>query len=257
MSEEYICEDCGKSYKSRSGLWKHQKKLGHGSFSEKIGTEEGYSGTPDDPVQASTSSETISPVEETVRLPTSSSDATDDPPQDTHSPKWMSFDFGSDESTDTIPTAFKSILTPVPAGSGKLSKAQAQALENQNKGILKMMLSTGDVLLSKYGQAVSLDPDFEVRHSEADKDLVANAQYRWMEEKGFFLTNYISSGMIAGGLTVHYFGAPIIRIRRKAKKKLFKGRGLLARLPLIGRLFRRKQEIPDIGQSSEVSLNEA
>ena len=236
---DYTCETCGKSYKSRSGLWKHQKKLGHGKFAD-----------------------TIREVEETIPIDDSSPSGGDevspippdrpsaDPPEDT--PKWMDFDFGSDESTDTIPTTFKSILTPAPAGSGKMSKAQAAALEKQNKGILKMGLTTVDVLLSKYAQAVTLDPDFVVAHSEADKDLVANAQYRWMEEKGFFLTNYLSTGMIAGGLTLHYVAAPVYRIRKKAKKKLFKGRGLLARLPLIGRLFRRKQEVSELGQTVEI-----
>ena len=28
----YVCETCGKEYKTRSGLWKHQKKLGHGKY---------------------------------------------------------------------------------------------------------------------------------------------------------------------------------------------------------------------------------
>lgn len=251
---EHICETCGKEYKTRSGLWKHQKKLGHGKFA------------PDHISQAT--HENALPVEETQSFGGESVRPTNtdtppvlestSPPEDT--PEWMSFDFGSDtETTDTIPTTFKSVFTPVPSGSGKMTKAQAAALENQNKGILKMGLTTIDVLLTKYAQAITLDPDIEVKHSESDKDLVANAQYRWMEENGFFLTNYLSTGMIAGSLTVWYVGQPILRVRKKAKKRLFKGRGLLARLPLIGRLFRRKQpEVPEIGQSvEEVGLNES
>ena len=239
---DYTCETCGKSYKSRSGLWKHQKKLGHGKFAN---SDTDYI----PPTEERTGAETVPIIEsksagEKVRpIPPDSETS----PADT--PEWMDFDFGTSDSTDTIPSTFKSILTPMPGGGGKLSKAQAAALEKQNKGILKMGLTTVDVLLSKYAQAVTLDPDFVVAHSEADKDLVANAQYRWMEEKGFFLTNYLSTGMIAGGLTLHYVAAPVYRIRKKAKKKLFKGRGLLARLPLIGRLFRRKQEVSELGQT--------
>lgn len=238
---EYICEPCGKSYKTRSGLWKHQKKLKHGKYAsdeevieiiEQAYTKSSGENTSDSPIRSETP-----PVSDTI------------PPEDTQT-SWMDFDFGTDEeSTDTIPSTFKSVFTPVPSGSGKMSKAQSAALENQNKGILKMGLTTIDSLMSKYGQAVSLDPDFEVKHSDSDKELVSNAQYRWMEEKGFFLTNYLSTGMIAGSLTVWYVGAPMMRIRKKAKRKLFKGRGLLARLPLIGRLFRRKQEeTSEIGQ---------
>ena len=246
---DHTCETCGKQYKTRSGLWKHQKKLGHGKFAdqtETIPVEEtqsfgGESGSP-------TPSDIPPTLEESVS-----------PPEDT--PEWMSFDFGTDqEATDTIPSTFKSVFKPVASGTstGRMTKAQAAALENQNKGILKMGLTTIDVLLTKYAQAITLDPDIEVKHSDSDKELVANAQYRWMEEKGFFLTNYLSTGMIAGSLTVWYVGQPMLRVRKKAKKRLFKGRGLLARLPLIGRLFRRKQpEVPEIGQNAdEVRLNE-
>jgi hypothetical protein len=246
---EYICETCGKSYKTRSGLWKHQKAKGHGKFAE------GSIETQVIPVEESQSvvvAEQPTPQDtaQSTSVPNQAEAATD-------TPSWMDFDFSKpDDATDSIPATFKSILKPVPAGSGKMSKAQAAALEGQNKGILKMGLTTIDVLLSKYGQAVSLDPDFTVQHSESDKELVANAQYRWMEEKGFFLTNYISTGMIASGLTLHYVAAPVYRIRRKAKRRLFKGRGLLSRLPLIGRLFRRKQVEHEIGQTIEVESDE-
>lgn len=246
---EHICETCGKEYKTRSGLWKHQKKLGHGKFVSDYQTETVH-------VEESQSfgDESVRPTHTDDEPPVLESTSS---PEDT--PEWMSFDFGSDkETTDTIPSTFKSVFTPVPSG-GKMSKAQAAALENQNKGILKMGLTTIDVLLTKYAQAITLDPDIEVKHSESDKDLVANAQYRWMEEKGFFLTNYLSTGMIAGSLTVWYVGQPMLRVRKKAKKRLFKGRGLLARLPLIGRLFRRKQsQVSEIGQSvEEVGLDES
>ena len=245
---DHVCETCGKEYKTRSGLWKHQKKMLHGKFAsndEAIPIEETMSPAGD------SDSPTLSENPPPVIQPTI-------PAEDT-SQQWMHFDFGSDEeTTDTIPSTFKSVFKPVPMGSGKMSKAQAAALENQNKGILKMGLTTIDVILTKYAQAITLDPDIEVKHSESDKDLVANAQYRWMEEKGFFLTNYLSTGMIAGSLTVWYVGQPIMRVRKKAKKRLFKGRGILARLPLIGRLFKRKQtDSPEIGQSvEEVGLNE-
>ena len=230
---EHNCDQCDKVYKTRAGLWKHKKA----KHEEK-------------PVEVIPISES---PEETDSISAPPRSPTDDSPGDTPSPRWMDFDFGSNESTDTIPTTFKSVFQPVPAGHGKMSKAQAQALENQNKGILKMILSFIDLGLTKYGQVVSLDPEFEVKHSENDKELVANAQHRWMEEKGFFLTNYISTGMIAGGLTLHYVAAPMYRIRKKAKRKLFKGRSLLSRLPLIGRLFKRRQpETTEIGQEVEI-----
>jgi hypothetical protein len=226
---EHACDQCEKTYKTRAGLWKH-KKAKH-SETETI---------------AHSTSPEVEPI------PPGSDMPIEEPPSGDTSPSWMNWDFGSSEdATDTIPFGFKSIVTPVPGDWGNMSKAQRQALENQNLGILKMGLSSIDVLLSKYGQAVTLDPDFEVKHSEDDKNLVANAQYRYLEEKGLFLTNYLSTGMIAGALSVWYVGSPTIRIRKNAKKKLFKGRGLLARLPLIGRLFKRKQDVHIIGQNVE------
>lgn len=232
---EHPCDQCEKSYKTRAGLWKH-KKAKHEDIQE-IAEEEVSSSSGDKD-----------------SIPPSSFAHTDEAPDDT-SPAWLDWDFGANEdTTDTIPFGFKSIVTPVPGEYGKMSKAQRQALETQNIGILKMGLSTIDLLLSKYGQAVSLDPDFEVKHSESDKSLVANAQYRYLEEKGLFLTRYLSTGMIAGSLTSWYVLAPAYRIRKNAKRKLFRGRGLLSRLPLIGRLFKRKSDDFVIGQNVEEAI---
>jgi len=231
---EHNCDQCEKSYKTRAGLWKH-KKAKH----------EETSPIAEEPVSSSSGVEKSIPPHSPI---------TDDTPDDT-SPAWLDWDFGTDENTtDTIPFGFKSIVTPVPGEYGKMSKAQRQALETQNIGILKMGLSSIDIILSKYGQVVSQNPDFEVRHSETDKNLVANAQYRYLEEKGLFLTQYLSTGMIAGSLTSWYVLAPAYRIRKNAKRKLFKGRGLLARLPLIGRLFKRKQITTEIGQDTQEAI---
>lgn len=248
MTDEYVCETCGKSYKSRSGLWKHQKKLGHGKFeSVKIGEGEVDSNTNNDPSQTSVGTDTSKSPVGSEDSPNPSSDAPPAPTGDT-TYDWMDFDFGTSEATETIPAPLKSIVRPMPGDGSKLSKAQLKVLEQQNKGILKMGLTTVDTLLTAYGKAVSLDETFEVRHTESDKDLVANAQYAYMEEKGFFLTNYLSTGMIAGSLTVWYVGAPLLRIRKNAKKKLIRGR-LFSRLPLIGRFFKKKEEPSDIGQT--------
>ena len=235
---DHDCDQCEKTYKTRAGLWKH-KKAKHGEESDQEETHREVTNN------SSGDGDTSSPPP--------SSAHTDESPDD--SPDWLNWDFGSaDDSTDTIPFGFKSIVTPVPGDIGKMSKAQRQALETQNIGILKMGLSTIDVLLSKYGQAVSLDPDFEVKHSESDKSLVANAQYRYLEEKGLFLTKYLSTGVIAGSLTTWYIAAPAYRIRKNAKRKLFKGRNILSRLPLIGRMFKKKSDSYVIGQNAEEVL---
>lgn len=241
---DYVCEDCGKAYKSRSGLWKHQKKMRHGKFADQETESEVI------PIMETSQSVGGESDPSTSSLNTSASDEA--PPTDTDErPSWMDWEFDDQEASDVLPTAFKSIATSPQMGSSKLSKAQREALEKQNKAILKMGLTAIDAGLTRYGRAVSLDEDFTVSHTEEDKDLVAGAQYRYLEEKGLFLTNYLSSGVIAASLTGWYIAVPMYRIRKNAKKKLIRGR-LLSRLPLIGRFFKPKDEIPDIGQNTEV-----
>lgn len=241
---DHVCETCGKTYKSRSGLWKHQKKLKHGKFA----------------IDESTIEETVQPIEPQVKesgggdpsvSPSFDPEGVDSIPPDTEPPSWLDWDFEEgEEATETLPSPLRSIASSPQMGSSKMSKAQREALENQNKAILKMGLSSVDVLLTQYGKAVSLDEEFEVRHSEADKELVASAQYRYLEEKGLFLTNYLSSGMIAASLSGWYVAVPLYRIRKNAKRRLIRGR-LLSRLPLIGRFFKPKVEVAPIAQNTE------
>ena len=128
-----MCETCGKSYKSRSGLWKHQKAKGHGKFADSSPIEEEKTliveETQSTDDQASVRPNDVPPTVSSVDTPSSF--------------EWADFDFGSnEETTDTIPAALKSVVKPVPQGSGKMTKAQYVALENQNKAILKMGLTT-------------------------------------------------------------------------------------------------------------------
>ena len=270
--KEYVCETCGKEYKTRAGLWKHQKKYKHGKYAESdpepesesdmIVEERGDSLTPD---ESSTSSER-SDTEESVggdgedlsdQSSTESSKPIDDPPDSPtdpqDQPEWLTFQFSKEEgSTDAIPTTFKAAVSSGSGKKGKLTKSEREALIKRNTAILKLGLTSVDHLLSKYAQAVTLDPEMKISHSESDKDLVANAQMAYLEEKGLFLTNYLSTGVVAASLTGWYIGAPVMRIRKQAKRKLFKGRGLLSRLPLIGRFFKRKKTILD--QNGEVVI---
>lgn len=241
----YVCETCGKEYKTRSGLWKHQKKLGHGKFAQESRPEE----------PEILESKPAEPENEVLHS-SSSASTTQAVGEDTFSDdEWFNFDFGeSEDKTDTIPTPLKLVVNqPIDVG-GKMTKAQREAFKTQNMALLKMGLTTTDLLLSKYGQAITLDKEFKVEHSESDKDLVANAQYRYLEEKGLFLTNYLSSGIVAGSLTAWYIGSPLMRIRKKRKKSSMVG-GLLSRLPLIGRLFKRKPKV-EIAQNVDDGVDE-
>lgn len=229
------CLQCEKTYKTRAGLWKHVKAKHQVDNEETIEISESTG-------EGESSPASFNPPVEEAPSPV----GTEEPEE----PEWLSWNFENDENaTDVIPSALNSILDSPQMGSSKLSKAQRAALEKQNHALLKLGLTTVDILLSKYGSVVSEDPSFSVNHDEKTKDLVANAQYRYLEEKGLFLTNYLSSGAIALSLTSWYVAAPMVRIRKHAKKRFFKVR-ILSRLPLIGRFFKSK-EVHVIAQNTD------
>lgn len=238
--KEYKCETCGKEYAGRSGLYKHQKKLGHGRFAK----------VPDESPETVEISDSPAGGSASHASPPPSSPPAEDSPEE--SPDWFEWSFDEPEATDTIPAPLKSIVSGPQMSNSKMSKVQREALEKQNHALLKMGLTFIDLALTKYGSKVSEDPSFIVAHDEKTKELVASAQYRYLEENGIFLTNHLSSGMIAAGLTAFYIGGPVIRIRKHAKRRFFKTR-ILSRLPLIGRFFKsREVETTEIAQNTVV-----
>ena len=209
--------DDGREFKSRSGAWKHEQK-----------TES----TPD-PQAPSTV------AVETEVLPS------DDPITDTATvgTTWSSFDMGIDgEATDVIPSPLKMIAQPVDRRKKKLTAKELKQIQRTESALLKAGLTGVDTILTKYGQSRTQNPDFQVIHSESSKDMVANAQQEWLNEQGIFFTQYLGKGAVAGLLTTWYVGGPLIRIQKDSKKPFFKrSRSLLSRLPLIGRMFKKKK----------------
>lgn len=230
MTDEYPCKyDCGKVLKSRAGIYKHEQKCSYGN-SDTIGYNESEYESASGEVE-----------------PSSSLPPTNDPDVGTN---WMDFELGESTETDTIPAALK-MITASPTSKKKKSVKELKAIKDTEIGLLKMGLGGIDVVLTQYGKGVTLDKDFEVRHGDKTKTLVANAQHAWLEEKGITISKYASKGMIAGSLTAYYVGAPIMRIKKEAKKPMIKRigggfRGFMARLPLIGRLFKKKVEEPSL-----------
>jgi len=233
MTDEYPCkyDGCSKVLKSRAGIYKHSLKCEYGNI-DKIGSNESEYESASGEVE-----------------PSSSLPPTNDPDVGTNS-DWMDFELGESNETDTIPAALK-MITASPTSKKKKSVKELKAIKDTEIGLLKMGLGGIDVVLTQYGKGVTLDKDFEVRHGDKTKTLVANAQHAWLEEKGITISKFASKGMIAGSLTAYYVGAPIMRIKKEAKKPMIKRlgggfRGFFARLPLIGRLFKKKVEEPSL-----------
>ena len=75
--------------------------------------------------------------------------------------------------------------------------------------------------------------------------MVALAQYNWMMEKGIDPSSLVGTGAIAAAMTGYYVVPPVLKVRKKAKVRLFKNAGRIisipGRIPFIGRFFRRKK----------------
>jgi len=225
---------CGKSLSTRGGIYKHEQKCHMNPIQEPQETV-----AVEDSTVAMTDIPPSQPDSEQIMVEESSTAATS---------SWMDFDMGEpDDNTDVIPTTLKVVAAQKPPKNPKkMSPKEKEALKSTNLALLKMGLTGADALIQTYGRKVCDDPELVVKHSDKDKSLVAQAQWDWMSENDIILSTHISTGVIAGALTAHYLGAPIIRIQKNAKTPLsFAGGrigGFFRRLPLIGRLFGKKKK---------------
>ncbi len=241
-NKTHQCEGCGKKL-SKSGYYKHRK------------TCPDYLALSEEPAKTAP----IEPVEPVVF-----SDSTQEPPTPIESteedlssnseedgrPDWFDFDVGEEEGvTENIPTALKWAAGGVGDLGRNPSKAQLEAMHNTNLQILVGALGGVDLLIQSYGRAVTLDKELVVKHSSSDKEMVAHAQYQWLIEKGINPSDYVSTGAVAAAMTGFYIVPPVLKIRKRSKIGLFRGagkiRGFFARIPLIGRFFKRKVVVPE------------
>ena len=264
MAKKHVCPDCGKSYASRSGLWKHTQKF-QGSCrpdpvdgihkSEDDGSHlKANDLRSSDPIRV-TPEDSMSDGGEGSLDSVASPPPSPDPPLDTIGREpdpefedWAEFDLGIDEDvTEVIPAPLKVITAQDPRKTGrKPTQKELKAIRETETSILKAGLTGVDTILSHYGKGVTMNTDFQVVHSDQSKDLVANAQQEWLEEQGVQITAWLGKGAVAGILTSWYVGGPLLRIRKEAKKPMIKRIGggagsLMSRLPLIGRLFKKKK----------------
>ena len=170
-----------------------------------------------------------------------------DSPEVEEESSWMDWgDMNSDESaTDFMPSPLKALQKKVTKGKRtKRTKAELDSARTTSKSIITLGLTFTDTLLSIWGRGQLLDPDFVVQHTDRDKEITSDAVVGAMEEKGVFLSDAISRTTVASIMVGWYIGAPVYRIQKKSKRSLFRGgrgSGLLGRIPLIGRFFRRKK----------------
>lgn len=229
---EYVCDDCGKEYKSRSGLYKHKQRV-----------------HPEPEISDEEIEDDIEYMEGEFS-PTQDEDEFSSPPSTySDSDDWMDFTFDSDSddsATVRLPSVLKAVAKREKKSVKKMTKAELKIQSKTNIAILKMGLTGIDSLITKYGKAV-YRPEYECLHSDSDKELVANAQWEYLKESGLDLSTYLSTGGVALALTGWFVVPPVYEIQKNKQKTIFGkagrvGGSIMARIPLIGRFFKKREK---------------
>jgi hypothetical protein len=218
-STVWISDD-GREYKSKSGMWKRNKKLKSES-------------TPNESDAGATKEE-----EPTIA---------GDPSPSEPSVDWVNMDFGDAPVTEVIPAPLKRIK-PRGVGTGKPTKKQLEAERQMNEGILVTGYKTGDYLMTRYKRGVLDDPEADaITHLEEDYEWIAGVTQDGLEAQGFNIASTIGPGsmaLIANGV---WFGTPLVRIQKEAKRSPFQGRiggavgRIVERLPFIGKRIKERR----------------
>lgn len=228
MSDRVPCPYCDKDYANRGGLHKHLAKyhLEEQSLEKPADQEEEVLQS----TQTVEESEWIEPEPETSISEEDSGTA------------WMDYTgsiSSEEETTDHIPTMLK--FKPQ-SKSHKLDKKNRRQIDYN---LLMAGYGAGDLLLSKYANAITAGEIKEVRHSNADKNFTANITLDWMDESGITLSDKISTGVLAAGANAMFFGGPIIRVQKKAATsplKQLRKRFSLRKLWPFGKKKRKNQQ---------------
>lgn len=243
MSDERIeCPTCDKTFKTRSGAWKHSKKCDGENTGESAADS-------DAPISTPTSYDDDADRDVKLPSPTPSSQDTDTwDNEGGASPEWADFTFEADEATEALPPVLKAIAKPKPKRDKrkKMTVKEKKIQGDTNVALFKMGLTLADHATTRYGRAVMIDDSYECIHSDSDKQLVANAQWAYCQERGIDVASAIGTGHIALALTGWYIAPPLMKIQKKSKVPLLTKRGkgikrLLSRIPFFGRRFRDKE----------------
>ena len=217
-STVWIAND-GREYKSKSGMWKRNKKL----------EEEREVTTPPEPKEAkkAESEQGDSPSEPKV--------------------EWTEMNFGDEPITEVVPAPLKRIK-PRGATSGKPTKKQLEAERQMNEGILVTGYKTGDYLMTRYKRGVLDDPNAEaIVHTEEDYEWISGVSQDALEAQGLNLAGAIGPGGLAVIANGVWFGTPLMRIQKEANKSPFQGRvggaigRFVERLPIIGKRIKDRR----------------
>jgi len=221
-STVWIAND-GREYKSKSGMWKRNKKL-EGLRGKVLGEI-----IDKEPVEA-----------------TKEGSEQGDPPSE---PKveWAEMDFGDAPITEVVPAPLKRIK-PRGASSGKPTKKQLEAERQMNEGILVTGYKTGDYLMTRYKRGVLDDPNAEaIVHTEEDYEWISGVSQDALEAQGLNLAGAIGPGGLALVANGVWFGTPLMRIQKESNRSPFQGRvggaigRFVERIPILGKRIKERR----------------
>ena len=212
----WIADD-GREYKSKSGMWKRNKKLEESNLGSEKAKEKVVNASPPP------SSEPNEPID------------------------WVKMDFGDAPVTEVIPAPLKRIK-PKGASTGKPTKKQLEAERQMNEGILVTGYKTGDYLFTRYKRGVLDDPEADaITHLEEDYEWIAGVTQDGLEAQGLNLAGAIGPGGLAVIANGVWFGTPLVRIQKESKKSPFQGRiggaigRFVERIPFIGKRIKERR----------------
>ena len=210
----------GREYKSKSGMWKRNKKL----ESE---------GSPPKP----------NPTEEATKVEQAQGEDSPSEPE----VNWIDMDFGDSPITEVVPAPLKKIR-PRGGTGGKPTKKQLEAERQMSVGILVTGYKTGDYLMSRYKRAVLDDEKADaIVHTEEDYEWISGVSQDALEAQGMNLASAIGPGGLAVIANGVWFGTPLMRIQKESKKSPFQGRiggavgRLVERIPFIGKRIKERR----------------
>ena len=237
----YVTPCCGKEL-SKSGYYKHMKK--------------GCPLTRGGGASSSVSSASYDSPTPSMESPAPSPDDFDD-----ETPSWATWEPSeSVEASESMPSPLRFIAA---RGSmaGVRNPAEIEAMRQQSRAILALGLSAWDAGATRYARAITEDDEYLISHSDQDKMMVADAQARWLESRGFLVSDVVGDGAIAAALTGWFVIPPIAKATSNAKRGFLspiqKGRiaVFLGRLPIIGKRLRKrrmKKQVQEIRESEVI-----
>jgi len=162
----------------------------------------------------------------------------DDIPVKSDEPEWLNF--GSGEEADVKPSRLKGVSGRFIRALNESGSGGKAPLPRESQEAVAAFCWRGvDKLYTKWGQAMKQDPEYEVEHSDEEIQIIAVATVNSMEHHDIDVSKFLHPDITLAALVGLYYGPPTVDITMSKSKKV---KSFMARIPIIGRFFRKKEK---------------